>query len=74
MELYDHVVEQGKLTEGECATILRSIAEGVCFMHEKNLVHRDLKPENVVLGVNNTWKTPLYPTVLSDRSIFCIGV
>lgn len=56
MELYDHVVEQGKLTEGECATILRSIAEGVCFMHEKNLVHRDLKPENVVLGVNNTWK------------------
>ena len=58
VELYDHVVEKGKLTEMETAEILRSIAEGVHFMHEKNLVHRDLKPENVVLSFSSgdKWK------------------
>ena len=55
-ELFDHVVESGKLTEIEAADILRTVTAGVNFMHEKNLVHRDLKPENIVLGVQGTWK------------------
>ena len=40
-ELFDHVVELGKLTEMEAAGILRTVAAGVQFMHEKNLVHRE---------------------------------
>ena len=55
-ELYDHIVDEGKLTEASAATILRSVVEGVEFMHEQNLVHRDLKPENVVLGNDGIWK------------------
>jgi serine/threonine protein kinase len=56
IELYDHVVNEGKLTEASAATILRSVVEGIHFMHEKNLVHRDLKPENIVLGNDGVWK------------------
>ena len=54
-ELYDYVVECGKLTESDAAAITRNIAEAIAYMHGKGLVHRDLKPENVV-KCGNIWK------------------
>ena len=54
-ELYDHIVDSGKLSEGEAAGIIRSVVEGVAYMHANSLVHRDLKPENIV-KCSGTWK------------------
>jgi calcium/calmodulin-dependent protein kinase I len=54
-ELYDHIVDSGKLSEAEAAGIIRSVVEGVAYMHANSLVHRDLKPENIV-QCGGTWK------------------
>lgn len=37
-----------KLTEHEAASIMKSLLEGVAYLHSKNIVHRDLKPENIL--------------------------
>jgi len=29
--------------------IILRIAQGLCYLHGKNMLHRDLKPENVLL-------------------------
>ena len=55
MELYDFVVQQGKLSESDAAAITRNVTEAVAYMHGKGLVHRDLKPENIVKS-GDTWK------------------
>ena len=55
MELYDFVVNEGKLSESDAAYITRNVVEAVAHMHGKGLVHRDLKPENIVKS-GDTWK------------------
>jgi serine/threonine protein kinase len=37
-----------KLTEPEAVSIMKSLLEGVAYLHSKNIVHRDLKPENIL--------------------------
>jgi serine/threonine protein kinase len=48
-ELFDYVVEKGTLTEEEASSIVRKVAEALCYLHQKNIIHRDLKPENLLL-------------------------
>lgn len=48
-ELFDYLVEKGRLTEVEGRRIFGELCLAVGYMHGKGVVHRDLKLENVLL-------------------------
>lgn len=47
--LRDYVKQKGPLNEIDAQVIVKQIALGIQYIHQKSLVHRDLKLENVVL-------------------------
>jgi serine/threonine protein kinase len=50
-ELFDKVVEDGRIEEKEATRIITDLAEGLIFLHEKcHYCHGDLKPENIMLN------------------------
>ncbi|XP_038892877.1 SNF1-related protein kinase catalytic subunit alpha KIN10-like isoform X1 [Benincasa hispida] len=51
-ELFDYIVEKGRLKEDEARRIFQQIICGVEHCHRNMIVHRDLKPENVLLDSN----------------------
>ncbi|KGN50804.2 SNF1-related protein kinase catalytic subunit alpha KIN10-like isoform X2 [Cucumis sativus] len=51
-ELFDYIVEKGRLKEDEARRIFQQIISGVEHCHRNMIVHRDLKPENVLLDSN----------------------
>jgi serine/threonine protein kinase len=48
-ELFDYLVERGRLTEGEARRLFGELAVAVGWLHRQGVVHRDLKLENVLL-------------------------
>ena len=48
-ELFDYLVEKGRLTEEEAKIIFGQLCLAVAYLHDKGIVHRDLKLENVLL-------------------------
>lgn len=48
-ELFDYLVEKGRLSEDETKIIFGQLCLAVSYLHEKGIVHRDLKLENVLL-------------------------
>ncbi|KAF4680369.1 hypothetical protein FOZ60_013658 [Perkinsus olseni] len=48
-ELFDYIVDNGKVSESEACKFIRQIVSGACSLHRANVVHRDLKPENLLL-------------------------
>lgn len=50
-ELFNRIVNKGKLNQFECKSIMKQLTEGLSYLHSKDIVHRDLKPENILLSI-----------------------
>ncbi|CAM8965082.1 hypothetical protein QQ045_005349 [Rhodiola kirilowii] len=48
-ELFDYIVEKGRLQEDEARKFFQQIIAGVEYCHRNMVAHRDLKPENLLL-------------------------
>jgi serine/threonine protein kinase len=49
-ELFQYILQRGKLSEGEAKPLIKQILEGVRHLHVIGVSHRDLKPENLLLS------------------------
>lgn len=55
-ELFDFIVERGRLGEGEARRFFQQIIGGVEYCHKHSVAHRDLKPENLLLDEHSNVK------------------
>ncbi|PIA35643.1 hypothetical protein AQUCO_03500179v1 [Aquilegia coerulea] len=55
-ELFDYIVEKGRLQEEEARNFFQQIISGVEYCHRNMVVHRDLKPENLLLDSKSNVK------------------
>ncbi|KAK7205413.1 kinase-like domain-containing protein [Myxozyma melibiosi] len=51
-ELFDYIVQRGKMPEDEARRFFQQIIGAVEYCHRHKIVHRDLKPENLLLDDN----------------------
>jgi len=51
-ELFDYIVQRGRLAEQEARRFFQQILSAVQYCHRHKIVHRDLKPENLLLDDN----------------------
>ncbi|KAJ6239355.1 protein kinase [Anaeramoeba flamelloides] len=55
-ELFDYIVERGRVPSDEARVFFRQIISAIEHIHSFSITHRDLKPENLLLSQNNTIK------------------
>ncbi|KAK7330099.1 hypothetical protein VNO77_24285 [Canavalia gladiata] len=55
-ELYDKIVQQGKLSEDQSRHYFQQLIDAVAHCHRKGVYHRDLKPENLLLDAYGNLK------------------
>jgi len=55
-ELFDRVIERGRLPEAEVARIIRKLAYALEALHRHGILHRDIKLENIVLDAEDDFK------------------
>ena len=55
-ELFDYIVKNKRLKEGEACIFFQQIIDGVEYLHNQGIIHRDLKPENLLLDYKNNIK------------------
>lgn len=55
-ELFDYIVERGRLSEAEARRFFQQIISGVEYCHRHMVAHRDLKPENLLLDEHSNVK------------------
>ncbi|KAF8950251.1 hypothetical protein BGZ46_004637, partial [Entomortierella lignicola] len=48
-ELFEYLVNKGRLSESEALRFFQQIIVGLAFCHKRKICHRDLKPENLLL-------------------------
>eukprot|EP01104_Vermistella_antarctica_P016174 TRINITY_DN5474_c0_g1_i2.p1 TRINITY_DN5474_c0_g1~~TRINITY_DN5474_c0_g1_i2.p1 ORF type:complete len:421 (+),score=75.72 TRINITY_DN5474_c0_g1_i2:314-1576(+) len=55
-ELFDFIVQHGKVSESTARSFFQQVIAGVEYCHHHMVVHRDLKPENLLLDSQNNVK------------------
>lgn len=55
-ELFDYIVERGRLTESDARRFFQQLLSGVEYCHKNMIAHRDLKPENLLLDQDSNVK------------------
>ncbi|KAG7888530.1 hypothetical protein KL936_003742 [Ogataea polymorpha] len=55
-ELFDFLINHGRLTEQEAVGYFKQIIKAVEYCHKFDICHRDLKPENILLDKNHNIK------------------
>ncbi|ORY86934.1 hypothetical protein BCR37DRAFT_390658 [Protomyces lactucae-debilis] len=55
-ELFEYLVQRGRLPEEEAVDFITQILNAVDYCHRFNICHRDLKPENLLLDGNRNIK------------------
>lgn len=60
--LHDVVTTAGMLKESDAAAVLKSVLNGVKYLHEHKIVHRDIKPDNILCK----HPTPPYNVAICD--------
>ncbi|TID13525.1 hypothetical protein CANINC_004883 [Pichia inconspicua] len=55
-ELFDFLINNGRLSEKNAVKYFKMIISGVSYCHKFNICHRDLKPENILLDKNGNIK------------------
>ncbi|KAF0993282.1 hypothetical protein HZS_4196 [Henneguya salminicola] len=55
-ELYNHLLEKGRLKENHAREKYRQILSAVHYCHSRGVVHRDLKTENMMIDTHNNIK------------------
>ena len=56
IDLLEHVLSHGSLTEAEARPLVRQLASAVEHLHVCDLVHLDIKLENIFLDTNGSVK------------------
>ena len=49
----ERVDDQGHCAEDTIKKVIREVAQGLLFCHERGVVHRDVKPQNIIFGRDN---------------------
>ena len=55
-ELFNVIVEQGRLEEDEAREYFSQLVSGLSYCHSRGVCHRDLKPENLLLDADGVLK------------------
>ena len=55
-ELYDYIVQHGKLSEDQSRLIFQQLIHALDYCHHHGVAHRDIKPENILLDEQNNIK------------------
>ncbi|KAI9383483.1 hypothetical protein POPTR_013G090800v4 [Populus trichocarpa] len=55
-ELFEYILEKGRLEEDEARSFFQQTISGLEFCHRNMVVHRDLKPENLLLDSKHNVK------------------
>jgi serine/threonine protein kinase len=48
-------LKKKKFTDSEISTIIRSLLEGIRYLHKYNIIHRDLKPGMYFYGYSRQY-------------------
>lgn len=52
-DLFDRIVDHGKYSEVDAATIIKNMTTALDHMHSQSIIHRDLKPENLLVSTDD---------------------